>query len=220
MDGKTLLNLSLQLKGPRYRFRHFGGEGSMVLVGYARVSTVDQETRLQHDALRAAGVRTVYEEKASAVSSRPVLQRALSVVRPGDTFVVWKFDRLARSLPDLLAILARLERAGVAVKSLTEPIDTVTALGRFSLQILGAVAELERGMIRERSMAGQAAAVARGARIGRPRSLDLECEAELVRLWGTGLYTLDTLADVFGIHPSSVKRAVYRVHKPCHSSLQ
>lgn len=192
----------------------------MRLIGYARVSTREQETHLQLDALRAAGVSAVYQEKTSSVGMRPELQRCLAQLRPGDVLVVYKIDRIARSLSDLLAILERIRLAGALVRSLTEPLDTTSAMGSFVIQILGAVAQLERGIIRERSIAGQRAAVARGAVVGRRRALSPEDEAEVVSLYLTGLHTFPKLADRFGVSVSVVKRAVYRVRSPGHSSLK
>lgn len=128
-----------------------------MLVGYARVSTTDQETNLQLDALSAAGVAVVFQEKASAVSHRPELHAAIAYMSPGQTLVVWKLDRLARSLFDLLGLLEALGRKGCSFRSLTEPIDTSSPMGIFVLQILGAVAQLERSMIIERTKAGIAA---------------------------------------------------------------
>lgn len=142
------------------------------LVGYARVSTTEQETALQLAALTRAGVVTVYEDRRSAVKHRPSLERMLAELRPGDVVVVYKVDRLARSLIHLLGILARLEAAGAGFRSLTEPIETVTPAGRMMLHILGAVGEFERAIIRERSMAGQAVAMAKGVQFGRPFKVD------------------------------------------------
>lgn len=190
-----------------------------MLIGYARVSTKDQETDLQLDALRRAGVEVIFEEKASSVGARPQLRKCLSSLRTGDVFMVYKLDRVARSLPDLLSILSEIKAAGALVKSLTEPLDTTTAMGSFVIQILGAVAELERGIIRERSMAGQRAARDRGVHCGRGRSLSECAEAEVVRLYSTGDYTLHAIAEMFEVSDSIVKRAVYRVSKPGHSSL-
>lgn len=181
-----------------------------MFVGYARVSTDQQETDLQLDALRRAGVQRIFEEKGSSVGRRPQLQRALAALRPGDTLVVFKLDRLARSLRNLLDIIERMELAGAGFKSLTEPIDTVTAAGRLMLQMLGAVAEFERSLIRERSIAGQRAAVERGARVGRPRALAADDELEVVQLYGTGCFTQTMLAEIFGCHLASVRRALYR----------
>lgn len=156
------------------------------MVGYARVSTSDQETRLQRDALKRAGVRRVFEEKASGVSTRPQLQQALATMRTGDVLVVWKLDRVARSLPDLLDVLRRLKDSGCAFRSLTEPLDTSTVIGVFMLQMLGAVAQLERGMIRERVIAGQVAAIQRGGRHGRPGLLTDEQAAQAVSWYREG----------------------------------
>lgn len=181
-----------------------------MLIGYARVSTTDQETHLQIDALHRAGVTRIYEEKASSVGRRHQLQVCLAALCPGDVLVVYKIDRFARSLKDLLSILDRIADAGASMKSLCEPLDTTSYMGVFMIQMLGAVAQLERSMIRERSMAGQAAAVARGARIGRPSTFQ-EGDALMVgELWETGHYTLRGLAHVFDVHESAIKRVVYR----------
>lgn len=192
----------------------------MRLIGYARVSTSEQETDMQLAALKRAGVRTVFAEKGSSVGQRPALQRALGAMRPGDTLVVFKLDRIARSLMDLLGIIERMERARVGFRSLTEPIDTSSAAGRLMLQMLGAFAEFERSLIRERCMAGQLVAMEKGIHCGRPRSMSADDEADAVRLYRSGHYTYDSLALVFDAHPSTIKRAVYRVSRPGHSSLQ
>jgi DNA invertase Pin-like site-specific DNA recombinase len=199
-----------------FKKRRLGG----MLVGYARVSTLDQDTALQLDALRDAGVKQIYQDKGSGVGPRPQLRVALGKVQRGDTLVVWKLDRIARSLPDLLAIIARLNDHGASIKSLTEPIDTSNPVGRFTLQVLGAVAELERSIILERTAAGVAAARARGVRFGRSRALSSELECELVAAYVPGVVTMRDLALRFGVHESSVKRAIYRVYRPGHSSLK
>lgn len=185
-----------------------------MLIGYARVSTNDQDTALQLDALKKAGVRTVFNESGSGVGPRPQLQRALARLCAGDVLVVWKLDRVARSLGDLLTILDRLKSSGASIRSLTEPIDTSSPIGEFTFQILGAVAQLERSMIRERVMAGQAAARARGKRWGPPRTLTEDQEAELVSLWLTDEYTQQDLADLFGVSLGVAKLAIYRVVRP------
>lgn len=184
-----------------------------MLVGYARVSSTEQETALQLDALRRAGVTRIYQEKRSAGARRPLLEAMLYTVRRGDVVVVYKTDRLARSLADLLRILGRIEAAGASFRSLTEPIETATPAGRMMLQILGAFAEFERGLIRERSIAGQLAAVRRGAVIGRPRSMTADEEARCVERWRQG-ESMASLARYYGCHLSSIKRAVLRVHRP------
>lgn len=162
-----------------------------MLVGYARVSTNEQETDLQIDALKRAGVEKIFSEKTSSVGKRLQLRRALDSLNRGDTLVVFKLDRMARSLKDLLLLLEQLSQVGAGFRSLTEPIDTASPAGRLMIQMLGAVAEFERSLITERSTAGQRAARERGVRIGRPRSLPAAHEADVVRLYGTGWYTLD-----------------------------
>jgi len=190
--------------------------GARRLVGYARVSTNDQETRLQRDALRRAGVETVYEEKASAVARRPQLERCLASLQAGDVLVVWKLDRLARSLRDLLNILERLHATGAGIRSLTEPIDTSTPAGMLMVQVLGAVAQFERSIIRERIVAGQRAARARGQRWGRPRTLPEDVEQEVVWKYvlGAGAYTYKSLAREIGVSYLVVRGAIYRVLRP------
>lgn len=178
-----------------------------MLIGYARVSTTDQDTALQLDALRTAGVRTVYHESGSGVGPRPQLHKALRRLCAGDILVVWKLDRVARSLPDLLLILEVLRASGASIRSLTEPMDTSTPLGEFVVQILGAVAQLERSMIRERSIAGQVAAYRRGVRWG-GRSPSLT-EKQKARVRGlAGRYTHEELAAKFGVSRSTISRAI------------
>lgn len=141
--------------------------------GYARVSTADQDTALQRDALRRAGVRRVFAETASgARSDRPQLQLLVSVLQAGDEVLVYKIDRLARSLFDLLGILRQIDAAGARFRSITEPFDTSTPVGRMVVQLLGVIAEFERALILERTGAGMRAAQARGVRLGRPRRID------------------------------------------------
>jgi DNA invertase Pin-like site-specific DNA recombinase len=143
-----------------------------MLVGYARVSTQDQTPRLQLDALEAAGCTRLFTEQASgAQRDRPQLLAALDYLRPGDTLVVWKLDRLARLLKQLLETVEDLEARQIGLRSLTEAIDTTSAGGRLIFQIFGALAEFERQVIRERTMAGLVAARSRGRRGGRPPAL-------------------------------------------------
>lgn len=191
-----------------------------MIYGYARVSTTEQETTLQLDALRRSGVETILQEKRSSVGQRPKLMELLELLESGDMVKVYKIDRLARSLMDLLSILDRIQKAGASFQSLTEPVDTSTSAGRMMTHMLGAFAEFERGIIRERSIAGQTAAMMRGIHCGRPRSIFPSDEQEIVRLWKSNQYTMDSLAAIFNVHPSSVKRSIYRVLKPGHSSLR
>ena len=140
----------------------------MVQIGYARVSTLDQEMALQLDALRAAGCDRIFEDRASGAKiDRPGLAQAIAFVREGDVLVTWKLDRLARSLPHLIETVTQLEKSGAGLRSLTEAIDTTTPGGRLIFHVFGALAEFERDLIRERTRAGLTAAAARGRRGGR-----------------------------------------------------
>jgi len=146
-----------------------------MLIGYARVSTQDQKPQLQLDALKGAGCERIFEEKASgAQRERPALKEALTFLREGDTLVVWKLDRLARSLRQLIDTIEALEERGIGLRSLTESIDTTTSGGRLVFHIFGALAEFERSIIRERTVAGLASARARGRLGGRPRAMSPE----------------------------------------------
>jgi DNA invertase Pin-like site-specific DNA recombinase len=140
----------------------------MAAVGYARVSTADQDPALQLDALAAAGCAKVFEDRASgARAERPGLRAALDYAREGDVLVAWKLDRLGRSLPHLIETVAGLERRGVGFRSLTEAIDTTTPGGRLVFHLFAALGQFERDLIRERTRAGLAAAAARGRKGGR-----------------------------------------------------
>lgn len=140
----------------------------MANVGYARVSTLDQDPALQLDALGGAGCAKVFEDRASGVrADRPGLQKALDYVRDGDVIVVWKLDRLGRTLPHLIETVSVLEKRGVGFRSLTEAIDTTTSGGRLIFHLFGALGQFERDLIRERTRAGLAAAAARGRTGGR-----------------------------------------------------
>jgi DNA invertase Pin-like site-specific DNA recombinase len=134
--------------------------------GYARVSTSEQDTAMQVRLFGAAGVALFFEDSASGVKKRPELDKLVSYLQAGDEVVVYKVDRLARSLEGLLRVLQAVRDRGAAFRSLTEPFDTSTLTGRLMLQMLGAFAEFERGMILERCAAGQASARARGGQAG------------------------------------------------------
>jgi DNA invertase Pin-like site-specific DNA recombinase len=177
------------------------------LVGYGRVSTHEQNLDLQIDALTRAGCVRVFTDKASgALASRPELAAALDYARPGDTLVVWRLDRLGRSLPHLIETVQALEARGVGFRSLTESIDTTTPGGRLVFHVFGALAEFERDLTRERVAAGLAAARARGRRGGRPTVMT---EAKLA----AGRRMLDagdspsTIAAALGVSRASVYRA-------------
>ena len=143
-----------------------------MLIGYARVSTQDQTLALQQDALTKVGCEKIYIDTASgAKAERKGLEEALSYVREGDILVVWKLDRLGRSLPHLIETIKTLEKRKIGFKSLTENIDTTTSGGKLVFHIFGALAEFERDIIRERTQAGLLAARSRGRKGGRPKSL-------------------------------------------------
>lgn len=180
------------------------------LIGYARVSRADeQDTVLQLHALRSAKVTRIFEERASGGRwDRPELQRMLDQLRPGDVVLVWKLDRLSRSLKDLLSIMERITSAGAGFKSLTEPIDTTTAAGRMMMQMIGSFAEFERSMIRERTRAGIAAARAEGRIIGRPPKLQPSQVREIQAMVNSGRKTAAEAARLFGVHPATVSRVM------------
>lgn len=181
-------------------------------IGYARVSTEEQNLSLQIDALTAAGCERIYsDEGVSAVArDRPEFAAALAAAQPGDTLVIWKMDRAFRSLLNALQVLEELEARGINFHSLTDAIDTGTPMGRFVYQIRNAFAELERALIIERTKAGMEAARRRGARIGRPPKLTQaqieEARAELA----AGRMTVTTLARRFGVAPRTLSRALDR----------
>jgi DNA invertase Pin-like site-specific DNA recombinase len=141
---------------------------AMALIGYARVSTAEQDTALQTDALRTAGCERIFEDTVSgSKADRPGLAEALAYLREGDVLAVWRLDRLGRSLPHLIETIAALEARGVGFRSLTEAIDTTTPGGRLIFHVFGALGQFERDLIRERTKAGLASAAARGRKGGR-----------------------------------------------------
>src|SRR5918992_1509840 len=143
-----------------------------MLIGYARVSTQEQTLNLQQDALKKAECSKIFTDVISGVKTeRKGLDEALAYVRKGDTLVVWRLDRLGRSLPHLITTMTSLEERGIGFKSLTENIDTTTSGGKLIFHIFGALAEFERNLIRERTQAGLTAARARGRTGGRPKAL-------------------------------------------------
>ncbi len=154
-----------------------------MLVGYCRVSTLDQNLNLQEDALRKAGCERLFSDVASgAQTTREGLAEALQFLRAGDTLVVWKLDRLGRSLTHLLEVVNSLETRQIGFRSLREAVDTTTSSGKLFFHIFGALAEFERDLIRERTQAGLAAARARGRRGGRPKVMTAKQVAMAVTL--------------------------------------
>jgi DNA invertase Pin-like site-specific DNA recombinase len=183
-------------------------------IGYERVSTHDQSHRLQHDALTKAGCDQIFTETISgAAKERPQLDAALKFLRPTDTLVVWKFDRLARDITQLLKISADLETRGIGLLSLTENIDTSGPGGRLVFHIFGALAQFERDIIRERVRAGLSSARARGRLGGRPKRLT-EQQIQVARtLIASEKHKFTDIANQIGVNRSTLYRAVKRSEK-------
>lgn len=180
-------------------------------IGYARVSTDDQDTAAQTAALKAAGCERIYCEKASGGRwDRPELHRLMEQLRKGDVLVVWKLDRLSRSLRDVLIIMERLGEAQAGFRSLTEAIDTTTAAGRMMMQMVGVFAEFERAMLRERTKAGLDAARAEGRIGGRRQKLTPQQQQEIIRIVSSGRKTPADAARLFAVHPATVSRLMRR----------
>jgi DNA invertase Pin-like site-specific DNA recombinase len=176
-----------------------------MLIGYARVSTLEQDIALQVDALKKAGCDNIFDDTASgAITQRPGLTEAISYVRKGDTLVVWRLDRLGRSLRHLIDVIADLEKRGIGFRSLQESIDTTTSGGRLIFQIFGALAEFERNLIRERTHAGLKAARVRGRLGGRPKALDAKKIELAYRLYDEKEHTIKEICNILGISKPSL----------------
>ena len=171
-----------------------------MLIGYARVSTDDQNLDLQLDALRLAGCEKVYEDRISgAKAARPGLAMALEVARDGDVLTVWRLDRLGRSLHDLILLGRKLDEAGVGLMSVQEKIDTSSSGGRLVFHMFGALAEFERNLVRERTQAGLNAARARGRKGGRPKVLEPAKRQLAVKLYNEKQHTIREICRMMGI---------------------
>jgi DNA invertase Pin-like site-specific DNA recombinase len=171
-----------------------------MLIGYARVSTTDQNVTLQTDELKKVGCEKIFRDKVSgAKTERPGLQEALEFLREDDSLVVWRLDRLGRSLKHLLETVSLLEERGIGFRSLQEAIDTTTSGGRLIFHIFGALAEFERNLIRERTMAGLKAARARGRVGGRPRKLDDKKTELAYRLYDEKKYAVKEICQMLGV---------------------
>lgn len=180
-----------------------------MLIGYARVSTDDQDLALQRDALEAAGCERIFTDTMSgAKAERPGLAAALDHGRPGDTLVVWRLDRLGRSLTNLIELMQRLEARGIGFKSLSEQIDTTTSGGKLVFHIFGALAEFERELIRERTRAGLAAARARGRQGGRPKKLDRKTTAMAQQLYDAGEHPIADICQMLRVSRATLYRAI------------
>jgi DNA invertase Pin-like site-specific DNA recombinase len=181
-----------------------------MLIGYARVSTTDQTLDLQQDALNAAGCEQLYTDTVSgSVTERPGLTQALSHLRTGDTLVVWRLDRLGRSLAHLIDTIRDLQERRIGFRSVQEQIDTTTSGGKLIFHVFGALAEFERDLIRERTHAGLAAARARGRLFGRPRRLTSQQIKQLRSLARDERTTVGEICQTLGI-----SRATYYRHLP------
>ena len=177
-------------------------------VGYARVSTDDQNLDLQLDALKAAGCQEVFTDKITGAAKTKVgLEAALKYVREGDTLVVWKLDRLGRTVKGLVELVEGFQARGVQFKSVTDSIDTSTPAGRFFFHVMAALAEMERELIKERTKAGLSAARARGRMGGRKPKMDASKIASAKTLLGSGM-TGQEIANNLGVSRATLYRAI------------
>jgi len=176
-------------------------------IGYARVSTLDQTLDLQMQALRKAGCKKIFREKLSGASrERPEFQRMLDQLRNGDTVIVWKLDRLARSTRDLLETMETIREAGARFQSLSEPwANTTSHAGKLIMAVFAGIAEFDRDLIRERTSAGRQAARRRGIHFGRPRKLNPEQTNLVRRLMNEGK-SVREIADTFKVHTATIYR--------------
>jgi DNA invertase Pin-like site-specific DNA recombinase len=180
-----------------------------MLIGYARVSTSDQTLDLQKDALQKAGCDRIFTDTTSgAKSERRGLDEALSYVRPGDTLVVWRLDRLGRSLKHLIETITTLDNRKIGFKSITEAIDTTTSGGKLIFHIFGALAEFERDIIRERTQAGLTAARARGRKGGRPKKLNKRKAEILKELYDNRKTTVEEICRTLNVSRATLYRYI------------
>src|SRR5437588_1261938 len=180
-----------------------------MLIGYARVSKHEQNLNLQLDALKAAGCEKIFTDKITSLKEeRKGLDEALTFLRPGDVLVVWKLDRLGRTLRHLIDLVASFNERGIGFKSLKETIDTTTSTGKLIFHIFGALAEFERDIIHERTQAGLEAARARGKKGGRPRALSGKKIQTLRELYNGKKHSIPEICSILGISRSTVYRYV------------
>jgi len=186
-----------------------------MLIGYARVSTQDQDSAAQVAALKTSGCELIFKEKASGGRwDRPELHRLLGQLRQGDVLVVWKLDRLSRSLKDVLTLMEKIAQAGAGFRTLTEAIDTTSPGGRMMMQIVGTFAEFERAMLRERTRNGLDAARKQGRVGGRRPKLKPHQQQEILNLVNSGQKTAAEAARLFNVHPATVSRLLQRGNTP------
>ena len=183
-----------------------------MFIGYARISTGDQNLDLQRDALKQAGCTKIFEDQTTgAKTDRPGLKEALSYVRAGDILVVWRLDRLSRSLRDLIEMITLLESKGIGLKSLQELIDTASTSGKLIFHIFGALSEFERNLIRERTHAGLKAARARGRKGGRPKALNADKQDLAIKLYDEKQHTVDKICEIMGISKPTLYKYIEAV---------
>ncbi len=169
-------------------------------IGYARVSSEDQSLDLQLDALRKADCKRIFQDKCSGAGvDRPGLNDLLKTMREGDVIIVWRLDRLGRSLKDLLTLAERFEKEGVGLSSIEDKIDTTSSGGKLIFQVFGALSEFERNLIRERTQAGLAAAKARGKTGGRPKRLNQKQQKLLVKLYNSKQHSISEICQLLSI---------------------
>jgi DNA invertase Pin-like site-specific DNA recombinase len=186
-----------------------------MLIGYARVSTLEQNLDLQIDALQKAGCEKIFTDKMSGAKTRPGLDEALAFLRPGDVLVVWKLDRLGRRTVKLIQLIEELKERGIGFKSLSNAIDTTTPEGMFIYRISSSFAELERDLARERTMAGLSAARARGRLGGRPRKLKGKQAEIAAAMLKDPNNSIDEVCEAF---PNVSRRTLYRVAQASRQS--
>lgn len=181
-----------------------------MLIGYARVSTTEQNTATQLAAFHRAGITEIVEEKRSGVKERPELGKLLKRLQPGDVLVVYKLDRLARSVSHFVRVFEDLKARGIGFRSLTESIETESPQGRMFLHLLSAFAEFERDLIRERCLAGQLAARAAGKTWGKKRALTDQEAKQAAKVWRAGYVTQEVLAEMLGISAACLRDHIHR----------
>ncbi len=178
-----------------------------MLIGYARASTLEQNLKLQRDALKKAGCRKIYTDKAGgSVEGRSGLAKALESLRRGDKLVVWKLDRLGRSLSHLVTLLEELKEQGVGFRSLQENINTTSGVGKLVFHIFASLAEFERDLLRERTLAGIASARSQGRLGGRPRALDAKQIAQAKAMHKSGKIPLNEICAKLGVGRTTLYR--------------
>jgi DNA invertase Pin-like site-specific DNA recombinase len=192
-------------------YTHWQQVYAIMLIGYARVSTQEQNAASQITALKAAGCELIFQEIATGGRwERPELHRLIGQLRKGDVVVVWKLDRLSRSLKDVLALMEKIQKAEAGFQSLTEAIETTSSGGRMMMQMVGAFAEFERAMLRERTCNGLNTARKEGRVGGRRPKLKVNQEQEILHLVNSGEKTAADAARLFNVHPATVSRLLAR----------